>query len=183
MINSSLAVLDFLIALFCLLLLLLQSKPSLKIRTANAIFWISLGMFRDYGPKNISFGNKTFLFLKIESWNIVSWIFSICLKENFMKPHNIWTHSAHSDNFHFHFFKQLSDWVEILWGFTKFFFKQMLKVSAFYLKKQKCFIPIINIFQAVVTIKAKKLAYWPNLNWRFLIQFAANCLLETGGFQ
>ena len=30
-----------------------KPKPSLKIRTANAIFWISLGIFRDYGLKNI----------------------------------------------------------------------------------------------------------------------------------
>ena len=29
-----------------------HTKPSLKIRTANAIFWISLGIFRDYGQKN-----------------------------------------------------------------------------------------------------------------------------------
>ena len=38
-------------------------------------------------------------------------------------------------------FYGLSDWVEILWGFTKFFFKQILKVSAFYLEIQKSFIP------------------------------------------
>ena len=35
----------------------------------------------------------------------------------------------------------MSDWDEILWGFTKFFFKQMLEISAFYLVKQKSFIP------------------------------------------
>ena len=29
------------------------SKPSLKIRTANAICWIYLGVFRDYGLDNI----------------------------------------------------------------------------------------------------------------------------------
>ena len=58
-----------------------------------------------------------------------------------MKPHKISTHSAHSNNFYFHFFYPLSDWVEILWGFTKLFFKQMLKISAFYLEKQKSFIP------------------------------------------
>ena len=45
----------------------LEAKPSLKIRTANAIFWISFGIFRDYGQKNILFRNKTFLFFKIES--------------------------------------------------------------------------------------------------------------------
>ena len=42
-------------------------KPSLKIRTASAIFWIYLGIFRDYGLKDIIFRNKTFLFFKIES--------------------------------------------------------------------------------------------------------------------
>ena len=40
--------------------LLLYPKPSLKIRTANAIFWIYFGIFRDQGFKNICFGNKTF---------------------------------------------------------------------------------------------------------------------------
>ena len=34
-----------------------------------------------------------------------------------------------------------AEWVEILWGFTKFVFKPMLKVSALYLEKQKSFIP------------------------------------------
>ena len=29
----------------------IQAKPSLKIRTANSIFYISLGIFRDYGQK------------------------------------------------------------------------------------------------------------------------------------
>ena len=58
-----------------------------------------------------------------------------------MKPHKISTHSAYSDNCYFPFFYRLSVWVEILWGFTKFYFKQMLKVSAFYLKKQNSFIP------------------------------------------
>ena len=45
--------------------------------------------------------------------------------------------------------KKMSEWaegVEILWGFTKSFFKQMIKVSAFYLEKQKSFIPKKNVF-------------------------------------
>ena len=41
-------------------------------------------------------------------------------QNNSVKPHKISTHSAHSDNFYFHSFYPLSDWVEILWGFTKF---------------------------------------------------------------
>ena len=32
------------------------------------------------------------------------WAFSICLKLNFVKPHKISNHSAHSDNFYCHFF-------------------------------------------------------------------------------
>ena len=74
-----------------------------------------------------------------------------------MKPHKISTHLAYSDNCYFHVFYQLSDWVEILQGFTKFNFKLNLKVSAFYLEKQKSFIPKKNIFLAVVNIKTKKL--------------------------
>ena len=50
-------------------------------------------------------------------------------------------YSAHSDNFYYHFFYPLSDQVEILWGYSNFFFEQMLNVSAFYLEKQKSIIP------------------------------------------
>ena len=38
-----------------------------------------------------------------------------------------------------------AEWVEILRGFTKFFFKKILKVSAFYLEKQKSVIPKNNM--------------------------------------
>ena len=44
----------------------------------------------------------------------------------------------------------------------------MLKVSAFYLEKQKSFIPKKNIFHAVVNIKTKKLC--------LLTQFSATVL-------
>ena len=37
-------------------------KPSLKIGTANAICWNSLGLFRDYGLNHIFFRNNFFLF-------------------------------------------------------------------------------------------------------------------------
>ena len=76
---------------------------------------------------------------------------------NFVKPQKVSTHSAHSDICYLHFFSWLSDWVEILRGFTKFIFKQMLKVSASYIEKQKSFIPKKNISLAVVNIKTKKL--------------------------
>ena len=49
---------------------LFLARPSLKIRTASAIFLINLGIFRDYGLKTTFFRNKTFLFFKIESWKI-----------------------------------------------------------------------------------------------------------------
>ena len=50
-----------------------------------------------------------------------------------------------------------AEWVEILWGFTKFSFKQMLKVSLFYLEKQKSFIPKKIFFEPFVNTKTKKL--------------------------
>ena len=37
-----------------------RAKPSLKIRTASANFWICLSIFRDYKIKNISLGIKLF---------------------------------------------------------------------------------------------------------------------------
>ena len=103
-------------------------------------------------PKKIFFSNKTFLFFKIESWN-----FQVQLEIKIRETHKISTHLAYSDNCYFHFFYRLSDWVEILQGFTKFNFKLNLRVSAFYLEKQKSFIPKKNIFLAVVNIKTKKL--------------------------
>ena len=39
----------------------LKPKPSLKIRTASAIFWIYLGIFRDYGLENILLGINFFV--------------------------------------------------------------------------------------------------------------------------
>ena len=41
---------------------LLGPKPSLKIRTANAICWNSLGLFRDYGLNHIFWGMTFFCF-------------------------------------------------------------------------------------------------------------------------
>ena len=65
----------------------------------------------------------------------------------------------------------MSEWAETLSGFTKFIFKQMLKVSSFYLQKQKSFIPKINIVLAVVSKHAKIIpkdgASRPNFQWRF----------------
>ena len=57
-------------------------KPSLKIRTANAIFWISLGI----RSKNVFLGTKLFCFSRQKAET-----FSICLKLNFVKPQKIST--------------------------------------------------------------------------------------------
>ena len=79
-----------------------------------------------------------------------------------MKPHKISTHSAHSDNCYFHFFYQFSDWVEILWGFMKCFFKQMLKVSTFYLKNKKVLFLKKIFFRPLSISKQKSFVYWLN---------------------
>ena len=107
-------------------------KPSLKIRTASAIFWIYLGIFRDNGWKNV-FLEITILFFKIEILN-------------FQKPHKI---STRWNNCYFHSF------IGFLWGFTKFCFKHMLKVSAFFLDKQKSFISK-KIFFKLLSISEQK---------------------------
>ena len=83
------------------------------------------------------FKNKTFLFFKIESWNFQN-LFEIEFCET---SQNFNSFSLFRQLLFSFFFYRLSDWDEIVGGFTKFFFKQMLKVSAFYLTKQKSFIP------------------------------------------
>ena len=105
----------------------LFTKPSLKIRAESAIFWNYLTIFRDSDLNYIFFRNTTFVFFKIESWN-----FQYLLEIKFRG-------TSQNFNSFSSFRKLLSDWVEILWGFPKYFFKQILKVSAFYLEKQKSF--------------------------------------------
>ena len=70
--------------------------------------------------------------------------------------------------------------IKIVWmswklgGFTKFFFKQMLKVSALYLEKQESFIPKKNIFKLLSISKQKSFVYWLNFQgqfWDLLLRF------------
>ena len=61
---------------------------------------------------------------------------------------------------------------KILWGFTKFNFKQVLKVSAFYLEKQKKVLFLKKYFFLPVVSKHAKIiprdgASSPNFQWRF----------------
>ena len=42
-----------------------------KLGQKNAICWNYLGLFWDYGLDHILIRNKTFLFFKIESWNLL----------------------------------------------------------------------------------------------------------------
>ena len=48
-------------------------------------------------------------------------------------------------------------------GFTKFFFKQMIKVSAFYLEKRKSFIPKKIFFKPLSISKQKIFVKWPKI--------------------
>ena len=112
------------ICLFLIFLAIITVKPSLKIRTANTIYWNSLGLFRDYGLNYIFFRNKTFLLFKIESWNFQH-LFENGILWNLTKFQLIQL----IQTFFPHFLYPLPDWVEILWDFTKFFFKLMLSKS------------------------------------------------------
>ena len=133
------------------------SKPSLKIRTANPIFWIFLC---GTAWKIFFLGIKLFLFFMIASWDFQH-LFEIEFFET----------SQNSNSFSlfrqllFSFFYRFSDWVEILHCFTKFFSNQILKVSAFYLEKQKSFSP--KKIKLLSISKQKSFVYRPNFHWRF----------------
>ena len=49
----------------------------------------------------------------------------------------------------------MAEWVEILGGFTKCNFKQILKISAFYLEQQKSFIPKKKILSRTAKVDPK----------------------------
>ena len=108
------------------------SKPPLKIRAAITICWNYLGLFRDYSWDHILGGMKV-LFFKLESWSfqkIISW--------NPKKFHLIQhIQTICSSNFFIGCLVGLS-FCELS---QFFFFEQTLKISAFYLEKQRSFIP------------------------------------------
>ena len=95
---------------------------------------------------------------KIERWNIQVQ-FEIGFRET---SQNFNSFSFFRQLLFSSFFYWLSDWVEILRGFTKFNFKLNLKVSAFYLEKQKSFIPKKNVFWSLSISKQKSFVYWLN---------------------
>ena len=89
------------------------------------------------GTLQIFFRNRTFLFVKIDSWNFQYLFDSLFLEtsQNFRSFGQLFsTHTKMSS-------KCLSEWAYNLQGFMKLYIKQLLKISAFYLDKQKSFIP------------------------------------------
>ena len=93
------------------------------------------------GLKNISFRTKTFMFSKIESWNFQHLFWNWILR-NLTKFQLNQTIDKKNEN---------NNCLNELCAFVKFheiLYKQMLKVSAIYLEKQKSFIP-------------KKIFFWP----------------------
>ena len=59
--------------------------------------------------------------------------------------------------------------VQILWGFTKFNFKQILKVWAFYLAKPKSFIPKKYFLSRIAKVDPKDGVSRPNFQWRHYV--------------
>ena len=119
----------------CLQIWRVSSKPSLKIGTVNAICWNSLGLLRDHGLNYIFFRNQTFLFFNIETWNF---------QHLFEKEFRETSESFNSIRQRIEKMEIKNIWIRWMsWNFvrffTNFFFKQMLKVSAFYLAKTKKF--------------------------------------------
>ena len=120
-----------------------NSKPSLKIGTANAICWNSLGLFRDYGLNYIFFSNKTFLFFKIESWNF----------------QHLFEKEFHETSQNFNSIRQRIQNMEVeivwmSWNFVRFheiLFQTDAENFSFLYWKQKSFIPKEYIILAVVS--------------------------------
>ena len=121
-----------------------KPKPSLKIKMANAIFWICLGIFKEYGMKNIFLGKKLLNFcafqgrkltLSASVWKtIVIFIFSIdCLIElKFCKD-------------------------------SQFFFsKKCWKFQASILKNKKVLFLEKKFFKPLSILKQKSFVYRPN---------------------
>ena len=120
------------------------------------------------------FRNETFLFVKIESWNFQQ-LFDLEFRET-------------SQNFNYFgllfitYTKRssecLSEWAEISQGFTKIFFKNILKVSAFYLEKQKSFIPKIRFFNSLSISKQKK----PCLPTQFSVKVLVRMMRDRSAY-
>ena len=124
-------------------------KTSRKIGTVKRHLLELSWPISEYDLNHISLGIKLCLFFKVES----------CLFEKeFCQTSQNFNSFCSFSQFYFHYFYLMSYWIKILWGFTKFFFKQILKFSAFYLEKQKSFIPKKNFFLAVPPRYIQKMA-------------------------
>ena len=110
-----------------------RTKPAGKLRRLMPSFGCILAV----RLKKYFFRNKTFLFFKIESWTFQVQ-FEIKIRETSQNFNSLSLFRQLLFNF---FFYPLYDWVETLWGFTILIFKQTLNIFAFYLEKQKSFIP------------------------------------------
>ena len=111
----------------------LKPKPSLKIGSVNEAFFFCYWL-RPKNPKFFFFRNKTFLFFKIESWN-----FHHLFEKEFRETSQNFNSLSSFRQFLFPFFLSVVWLSEV--RYHECFFKHMLKVSAIYLEKQKCFIP------------------------------------------
>ena len=117
-------------------------KTSRKIGTVKRHLLELSWPISEYDLNHISLGIKLCLFFKVES----------CLFEKeFCQTSQNFNSFCSFSQFYFHYFYLMSYWIKILWGFTKFFFKQILKFSAFYLEKQKSFIPKKYLIWAAVS--------------------------------
>ena len=122
-----------------------------KLGYRSAIWWNYLGLFKDYGFDHIFFRYKTFFCFFCRN-------FQHLFKKWFRETTQTFNSFTSFRQFSFYFFYQLSDWVEIDWGFTKLFFKQMLKISAFILKIQK----VLFLKEIWAKPRVNWLQYWNN---------------------
>ena len=103
-----------------------------KLGQQSAICWNSLGLFRDYGLNHIFFRNKTFLFLKIESWN-----FQHLFEKEFCETSQDFNSFTSFIQFLYLFFLSV---VWLIWNFVRFheiLFQRYAEILSFLSWKKK----------------------------------------------
>ena len=104
------------------------------------------------------------MFFKIESWNFQH-LFENKFRETSQNFNSIRQQIQNMET-------EISEWVEILWGFTKFFFKQMLKFQLSILKIKK-----VLFLKKYHLSRSLKIDQDNSIRWRLLSLFSVTVLV------
>ena len=141
----------------------LSAKPSLKIRTANAIYWISPGIFRDYSLQNF-FRNETFFVFQDRKLKL-----SASVRKEFPETSQSFNSFSSFRQLLISFFSicclielkfcevSQNSFSNRRWKFQQSILKNKNKIFM-----RKIFFRLLSISK-----QKKSFVYWPNFQWRF----------------